>query len=88
MYGWLDLEMARQHREDLLREGRRASLAGRSGWSHPRADYAEMLMLSRTHAVEAYSLKKALHKTADYRSTELTPLTEALDTLPSAQQRS
>ncbi len=51
-------------------------------------DYADVLMLSRTHAVEAHPLKKALHKTADYRSTELTPLTEALDTLPSARQRS
>ncbi len=51
-------------------------------------DYADVLMLSRTHAVEAHPLKRALRKTADYRGTELTPLTEALDTLPTARQRS
>ena len=51
-------------------------------------DYADVLMPSRTHAVEAHPLKRALRKTAGYRGTELTPLSEALDTLPTARQRS
>jgi hypothetical protein len=51
-------------------------------------DYADVLMLSRTHALEARALQKALEETAGYRGTELLPLTDALDTLPTARQAS
>lgn len=50
-------------------------------------DYADELMLSRTHAVDASSLRKALEETADHRGTELTPLATVLNTLPDTRQR-
>jgi hypothetical protein len=50
-------------------------------------DYADILALSKVHAVEARSLRKALEQTAGHRGTELVPLSEALDTLPSDRQR-
>lgn len=51
-------------------------------------DYADVLMLSETHALEARALRKALEETAAYRGTELLPLTDALDTLPTVRQAS
>ncbi len=51
-------------------------------------DHADVLMLSKTHALEARALRKALEETAAYRGTELLPLTDALDTLPTARQAS
>lgn len=54
----------------------------------PARGYADVLMLSRTHALEARALRKALEATAAYRGTELLSLTDALDTLPAARQAS
>jgi predicted nucleotidyltransferase component of viral defense system len=51
-------------------------------------DYADVLMLSKTHALKTRALRKALEGTAAYRGTELLPLTDALDTLPTARQAS
>jgi hypothetical protein len=39
-------------------------------------------------ALEARALRKALEETAAYRGTELLPLTDTLDTLPTARQAS
>jgi hypothetical protein len=39
-------------------------------------DYADVLMLSRTHALEARALRKALEETAAYRGTELLLLSQ------------
>jgi predicted nucleotidyltransferase component of viral defense system len=50
-------------------------------------DYADVLALSRIHTVEARGLRRALEQTAIHRGTELMPLSEALDTLPTARQR-
>lgn len=50
-------------------------------------DYADVLALSRIHAVEARKLRYALEKTAAHRGTKLMPLAQALDTLPTARQR-
>ncbi len=50
-------------------------------------DYADVLMLSRIHAVEAQNLRCSLEETAAHRGTELVPLSQALDTLPTARQR-
>jgi len=50
-------------------------------------DYADVLALSRLHPVEARRIRHALERTAAHRGTQLTPLTEALDMLPTARQR-
>ena len=50
-------------------------------------DYADVLMLSRIHSVEAQKLRSALERTADHRGTRLIPLAQALVTLPTARQR-
>jgi hypothetical protein len=50
-------------------------------------DYADFLALSKIHAVEAHTLRHALEETAAHRYTQLTPLTEAIDTLPTTRQR-
>jgi predicted nucleotidyltransferase component of viral defense system len=50
-------------------------------------DYADVLALSRVHHVEARRLRHALEQTAAHRGTQLMPLTQALDTLPTARQR-
>jgi predicted nucleotidyltransferase component of viral defense system len=50
-------------------------------------DYADVLALSRIHSVEAHSLRQALEQTAAHRGTELMPLAQALDTLPTDRQR-
>ncbi len=50
-------------------------------------DYADVLMLSRIHPVEARELRRALEETAAHRGTELRPLSEILETLPTARQR-
>jgi predicted nucleotidyltransferase component of viral defense system len=50
-------------------------------------DYADVLTLSRVHSVEARKLRQALEQTAAHRGTQLMPLTQALDTLPTARQR-
>lgn len=50
MYGWLDLEMARQRREELLREAherRRATAAGwATGTGGERAAFARRILRS------------------------------------------
>lgn len=50
-------------------------------------DYADVLALSKVHTVEAHSLRLALERTAAHRGTQLMPLSQALDTLPTARQR-
>lgn len=50
-------------------------------------DYADVLALSKVHAVEARRLRHALEQTAAHRGTRLMPLAQALDTLPTARQR-
>lgn len=50
-------------------------------------DYADVLALSKIHAVEARRLRHALEETAAHRGTQLMPLAQALDTLPTARQR-
>lgn len=49
-------------------------------------DYADVLALSKVHLVEARGLRQALEQTAAHRGTQLMPLTQALDTLPTARQ--
>jgi hypothetical protein len=51
-------------------------------------DYADVLMLSMEHTVEARTLRRELEKTAAHRATEIAPLAEILDTLPAARQGS
>ena len=50
-------------------------------------DYADVLALSKVHSVKASSLRQALERTAVHRGTELTSLSQILDTLPTARQR-
>ena len=50
-------------------------------------DYADVLALSKVHSVKASSLRQALERTAAHRGTELTSLSQTLDTLPTARQR-
>ncbi|MDQ3638670.1 MAG: nucleotidyl transferase AbiEii/AbiGii toxin family protein [Actinomycetota bacterium] len=50
-------------------------------------DYADVLALSKIHPVEARRLRQALEQTAAHRGTQLMPLAQALDTLPTARQR-
>lgn len=50
-------------------------------------DYADVLVLSKVHPVEARKLRQALVQTAAHRGTQLVPLAQALDTLPTARQR-
>ncbi len=50
-------------------------------------DYADVLALSKVHTVKASSLRQALERTASHRGTQLVPLSQALDTLPTARQR-
>ena len=50
-------------------------------------DYADVLALSRIHPVEGRRLRRALEQIAAHRGTELSPLSETLDTLPTARQR-
>ena len=50
-------------------------------------DYADILALSKIHPVEARRLRQALEETAVHRGTELMPLAQTLDTLPTARQR-
>ncbi len=50
-------------------------------------DYADVLVLSKIHCVGAHVLRQALEQTVAHRGTELMPLSQALDTLPTARQR-
>ena len=50
-------------------------------------DYADVLALSKVHSVKASSLRQALERTAAHRGTELTSLSQTLNTLPTARQR-
>ena len=50
-------------------------------------DYADVLALSKVHSVEARKLRQALEQTAAHRGTQLMPLAQALDTLPTARQQ-
>lgn len=50
-------------------------------------DYADVLVLSKVHPVEARRLQQALEQTASHRGTRLMPLAQALDTLPTARQQ-
>ncbi|MDP9353064.1 MAG: nucleotidyl transferase AbiEii/AbiGii toxin family protein [Chloroflexota bacterium] len=50
-------------------------------------DYADVLLLSQTHSVEARELAVSLATTAAYRGTELVPLSEVLGSLPATRQR-
>jgi len=50
-------------------------------------DYADVLALSKIHAVEARRLRHSLEQTAAHRGTRLMPLAQALDTLPTARQQ-
>ena len=50
-------------------------------------DYADVLALSRIHAIGARGLRRALEETAIHRGTQLMPLAQALNTLPIARQR-
>lgn len=50
-------------------------------------DYADVLALSKIHPIEFQRLRQALEQTAAHRGTELIPLSEALETLPSTRQR-
>jgi hypothetical protein len=50
-------------------------------------DYADVLALSRIHSVGVQGFRRALEQTAIHRGTELMPLSEALDTLPTARQQ-
>ena len=49
--------------------------------------YADVLALSEVHPVEARRLRYALERTATHRGTQLMPLAQVLDTLPTARQR-
>jgi predicted nucleotidyltransferase component of viral defense system len=51
-------------------------------------DYADILALSKIHPVQANTLRDALEQTATHRGTQLMPLSEVLETLPTARQRS
>lgn len=50
MYGWLDLEMARQHREELLREAHERRRAPAAGWATEtdgeRTAFARRILIS------------------------------------------
>ncbi len=50
-------------------------------------DYADVLMLSRVHPVEARKLRQALEQTAAHRGTRLIPLVQTLNTLTTDRQR-
>lgn len=50
-------------------------------------DYADVLALSKVHPIKASSLRQALERTAVHRGTQLMPLTQVLDTLPTARQQ-
>lgn len=50
-------------------------------------DYADVLALSRVHPVEARKLRHAIEQTAAHRGTQLMPLAQTLNTLPTARQR-
>ena len=50
-------------------------------------DYADVLALSKVHPVKASRLRLAFERTTAHRGTELTPLSQVLDTLPTARQR-
>jgi hypothetical protein len=50
-------------------------------------DYADVLALSKVHPVEARRLRQALERTAAHRGTQLMPLAQTLDTLPTVRQR-
>lgn len=50
-------------------------------------DYADVVALSKVHPVQARGLRQALERTAAHRDTQLIPLTQVLDTLPTARQQ-
>jgi hypothetical protein len=50
-------------------------------------DYADVLVLSRVHSVEASRLRHALELTVTHRDTQLMPLAQAVETLPTDRQR-
>lgn len=49
-------------------------------------DFADVLTISRMHAVDASRLEDALRRTAGHRGTMLAPLAQAVRTLPDARQ--
>ncbi|MGH8929663.1 MAG: nucleotidyl transferase AbiEii/AbiGii toxin family protein [Egibacteraceae bacterium] len=50
-------------------------------------DFADVWLLTRVHAVSADDLATAIAATAEHRGTAMTPLAEALSTLPQRRQR-
>lgn len=50
-------------------------------------DYADVLALSKIHPVEASAIRATIEQTATHRGTRLMPLSEVLETLPTARQR-
>jgi len=51
-------------------------------------DYADVYLLSRIHAIEADTLRSALHIVAEHRNVTLRPLGPLLETLRDTRQRS
>ncbi|MGH8905395.1 MAG: nucleotidyl transferase AbiEii/AbiGii toxin family protein [Egibacteraceae bacterium] len=50
-------------------------------------DFADVWLLTRVHAVYADDLATAIAAAAEHRGTAMTPLAEALSTLPERRQR-